>query len=168
MTFRAAPLVLLACALGCAGQQQAGPRHMDISRQVVRSYRATYATACARYNQNRARDLDAAIAQQQALLQESVEERRQLNLEAAHLRAFSRAPDEIRLVQAMNLEGEARKLRGDIRNRRQVIGTLDDRASWHRRQAAAERRRIALILRNPVSLEGYGTDSFRGWAVDAR
>lgn len=157
MTFRAALLLLAACAAaGCVstGEDQAIGREMDISRVVVDNYRATYALGCARYNTNRVAEMEADLAEQRAILRSLVERRRQLKLEALHLRAYGTAPEEIRIVQAMNIEGEVRSLNGEIDNRRQVIAALEDRASYHRRQAASETRNIALILRNPAPGEG--------------
>ena len=172
MTFRAAALLLgaaCACAaLGCMGTPEdvEGTGRMDISRRIVANHRATYALACANDNAYRVEELEDQLSGQRRNLAILMEERRQLQLEAAQLRAYSRAPDEIRLVQAMNLEGEARRLDGDIANLREIISKLEQTASWHRRQAGAETRRISQILRHPAPMEGEETETVMGWTVE--
>ena len=148
----AAFALFLGVGVGCMAPEEQ-PSQRAVPHGLTHRPRAVHAHAKARDFKQRAIELDRETVQQAKLLQELILLRQDLFRRANYARHFKRGDKALIEIEARNLEGEARRLGFEIKNRTKVLRSLRDRASWYHRQARTESRRQDEILRNPTSVE---------------
>lgn len=141
-------------ALGCVGAGEA-PEDIEpkVSRTVLQTPRAVYVKAESRMHAERAKEIDKDIQEQRQLLRELVMRRQEVLIDAKYERHYETGLESIREGRARSLEAEAHFLNLEIERRRTVLSTLEDRASWHRRESAKAERLTANILRHPEPVD---------------
>jgi len=138
---------------GCLGGAPA-EEHSVYDRAVIRSPRAMYAFASARDSVLRSDQLLASAAAQNAERRLRIHEQQDLYVEAGVTRHYRVGEPDKREAEARNMEGDAKGMAAEIQNRKKVVETVYDRASWYSRRSSDERRRVHDYLRWPAPTDG--------------
>ncbi|HRU04558.1 MAG TPA: hypothetical protein P5137_02145 [Candidatus Brocadiia bacterium] len=140
-------------AAGCLGGPPA-QEHSVYGRAVIRSPRAMYAFAAARDSSLRCDEMLASAVAQNAERRQRIREQQDLYVEAGVMRNYRIGSRDKREADARNMDGDADGMEAQIRNRKKVVETVYDCASWYSRHRDTEIRRVHDYLRWPVPSDG--------------
>ena len=146
---RLAPLGVVALVVGSAGCLADPPRSQVEDKRYVRlldSPAAMHCVAGRREQAANAEELELEAREQRRLVRRLKVRVQEAFGEAGRVRSSMTLPKTVREAEALNLEGEGRRLREEVRNRERLIGVLDERAAWARRRAHRESHRIDQIM----------------------
>ena len=143
-----AAAVVLMCAAGCTHQRIAEDdrRHT----LLLDTPAAMHCLASARDYGAYADELERDVREQKAMVTRLKVRVQEVFGEAGRVRFNKFLTRNVREAEALNLEGEGRRMRAEIRNREKLIGVLANRAAWYRRRSQRESRRIDQIMHNDI------------------
>jgi len=145
---RLALLVAIAAlgVAGCSGAPAEVKAQDTRHAPLLDAPAAMYCLASAREYDEYATDLESEIREQKRLVGELRARAQWVMGEAGRIRFDLLLPPNVREAEALNLEGEGKRMREEIQNRQKLIGVLEGRAAWYSGRAHREDRRIDQIM----------------------
>lgn len=141
-----APALLAACSTS--------PDATGVSKgrqtRILGSRSAMYCLASARECHVKAEELERSIEEQRRIVARLRGRMQEVYGQAGRVRRNARMPKTLRESQALHLEGEGSRMRLEVADHLRLIATLEESASWYRRQAHLESQRISQIMHGDV------------------
>lgn len=135
---------------GCYFPSQKFAEEEQRYNSLLDSNPALYCLASRADHSGKATDVEFDTRYQKRLVGHLSVEAMRVFGEAGRLRFDRSLPKNVREAEALNLEGDGRRMRQELEKRRELIGVLEGSSSWYRIRSHRELQRIDQILHNDI------------------
>ena len=138
------------CASGCYFPSQKFAEEETRYNRFLNSPAALYCLASHLDYDEKASGIEMDAAEQKRLVGQLGVEAMRVFGDAGRIRFNRSIPPVIREAEALNMEGDARRMREELANRRELVGVLETSSAWYRQQSHRESMRIDQIVHNDI------------------